>query len=167
MCTQPGVFSWNRFDPGSVMLLENLPPLSGNGADFGCGIGLLSRKILESKKIQELHLLDIDGRAIACAKKNITDTRARFYWDDLRETKSIPADLDFIVSNPPFHDGGHEDQSLGKAFLRKASELLRAGGVFWLVANRHLPYESILKEVFSQVNEKAQANGFKIYEAIK
>ena len=38
--TQPGVFSWDRIDPGSGLAADHLP-LSGRGADFGCGIGVL------------------------------------------------------------------------------------------------------------------------------
>ena len=30
--------------------------------------------------------------------------------------------------NPPFHDGGAEDQSLGKAFIQSAAKMLRKGG---------------------------------------
>jgi len=167
MHTQPGVFSWNRFDLGSQLLLEKMPPMVGKGADLGCGIGFLSREILKSPKVRELHLLEIDGRSILAVKKNILDPRAKFYWADLRTSNLIPSGLDFVVTNPPFHDGGVEDQSLGRDFLRQAAYLLRSGGICWIVANRHLPYESILKEVFSQVNQKAEANGFKIFEAIR
>lgn len=165
--TQPGVFSWNRVDIGTQMLIELMPDLTGRGADFGCGLGILAKKIFGSKKVQELHLVDIDGRAIACAKKNIQNPRAHFYWADIRKLESIPKGLDFIVSNPPFHDAGQEDQSLGQSFLKQAAKHLRVGGVFWLVANRHLPYEEVLREFFSEVREVNQANGFKIYEAIK
>ncbi|MGZ3650966.1 MAG: class I SAM-dependent methyltransferase [Bdellovibrionota bacterium] len=163
--TQPGVFSWNRLDPGSALLLEQLPPLTGTGADLGCGIGFLSRRILESRGVRELHLLDIDGRAISAARKNITDPRAHFHWGDLRTYSAIPVKLDFVVTNPPFHDGGAEDQNLGLAFLRQAAYLLRAGGVCWVVANRHLPYEALLQSVFQSVSLKAESSAFKIYEA--
>lgn len=163
--TQPGAFSWNRVDAGSALLLEHLPPLAGHGADLGCGLGVLARKILESKAVKRLHLLDIDGRAVRCARKNLPDARATFLWADLRESDEIPAQLDFVVSNPPFHDGGIEDQSLGLAFIQRASYLLKPNGVCWLVANRHLPYETMLRSVFSTVNPCAEAGGFKIFEA--
>jgi 16S rRNA (guanine1207-N2)-methyltransferase len=163
--TQPGVFSWNRVDPGTALLLENLPPFSGMGADLGCGIGLLSRKILKATGVRELHLLDLDGRAISCARQNLPDPRARFHWADLRAFGGIPTGLDFVVTNPPFHDGGAEDQDLGKAFLMQASYLLRAGGVCWIVANRHLPYEELLRSVFHRVAVRAESSAFKIYEA--
>jgi 16S rRNA (guanine1207-N2)-methyltransferase len=164
--TQPGVFSWNRVDPGSALLEQNLPPLSGRGADLGCGIGFLSRTILSSAKVQHLVLIDIDRRAIEMAERNIVDPRAEVRWADVRG--GIPlSGLDFVVMNPPFHDGGAEDQSLGQAFIRRAAEALRPGGICWLVANRHLPYEAVLKPLFRRVTPKIEAAGYKIYEAQK
>lgn len=163
--TQPGVFSWNREDQGSALLLEHLPPMAGSGADLGCGIGVLARKILGSSEVRELHLLDVDSRAIACARRNLPDQRVRFHWADLRDFAGIPANLDFVVTNPPFHDGGAEDHALGRAFLAQAAYLLRAGGVCWVVANRHLPYEELLRSVFLRVTLRAENGAFKIYEA--
>jgi len=32
--SQPGVFSWDRLDAGSALLMQHLPALSGRGADF-------------------------------------------------------------------------------------------------------------------------------------
>jgi len=65
--SQPGVFSWDRPDPGSVRLLEVLPALQGEGADLGCGIGLLARAVLASPKVTALVCADIDGRAVTIA----------------------------------------------------------------------------------------------------
>jgi 16S rRNA (guanine1207-N2)-methyltransferase len=164
--TQPGVFSWNRVDPGSALLEQHLAPLSGRGADLGCGIGFLSRAILASAKVEHLGLFDIDRRAVEMAKRNIDDPRAEFRWADIRG--GIPlGGLDFVVMNPQFHDGGMEDQGLGQAFIRRAAEALRPGGVCWLVANRHLPYEAVLKPLFRRVTPKMEAAGYKIYEAQK
>jgi 16S rRNA (guanine1207-N2)-methyltransferase len=163
--TQPGVFSWNRADPGSELLLAQLPALAGRGADLGCGIGFLSREILKSAAVRQLDLFDIDGRAIAAARRNLPDPRAHFHWADLRAPERLAGGLDFVVTNPPFHDGGTEDQSLGKTFLRQAAALLRGGGSLWLVANRHLPYEAALAELFAAVALKAEGSGFKVYEA--
>jgi len=163
--SQPGVFSWDRLDPGSELLLRNLPPLSGSGADFGCGIGWLSRQVLASPGVTSLTLIDLDRRAIDCARRNIQDERARFVWDDARKAAHELADLDFVVMNPPFHDGGQEDRALGQAFIRAAASAVRPGGALWLTANRHLPYEQVLSETFKQVRPVAEGAGYKIYEA--
>ena len=163
--SQPGVFSWNRIDPGSALLLEHLPALSGKGADLGCGIGLLARQVLASPKVAALTLIDIDRRAVEMAKRNIEDPRAAFVWADAR--RHDMTGLDFIVMNPPFHDGGREDQSLGQSFIQRAAAMLRNGGVLWLTANRHLPYEKTLKPLFRRVTPVADGGGYKIYQAQK
>ncbi|MCE3290946.1 MAG: methyltransferase [Caulobacter sp.] len=85
--TQPGVFSWDRIDAGTALLLNALPAFKGAGADFGCGIGLLANKVLERAAVAKLALVDIDRRAIEAARANVTDPRASFHWADLRGTK--------------------------------------------------------------------------------
>lgn len=162
--SQPGVFHWDRIDPGSSLLLEHLSGLAGRGADLGCGTGVLGRALLASPAVTELHGVDTDRRAIECARRNLDDPRCRLLWADAR-TAAAPEGLDFVVSNPPFHDGGQEDRALGQAFVRRAAQLLRKGGLFRLVANRHLPYEAPLTEAFGRFTVLAEANGFKVLEA--
>jgi 16S rRNA (guanine1207-N2)-methyltransferase len=163
--SQPGIFSWDRPDNGSRMLIRHLPSLKGIGADLGCGVGLLSLATLESPVLQRITLVDIDRRAIDAARRNVVDQRAEFTWGDVRQGMHDIQDLDFVVMNPPFHDGGAEDRTLGEAFIRRAAALLKPGGACWLVANRHLPYEANLKASFSKLRQVEQSNGFKIYEA--
>ena len=165
--SQPGVFSWDRLDPGSELLLQHLPALSGRGADFGCGVGWLSRAVLTSPAVAALTLIDIDRRAVECAEHNIVDSRASFVWADVRTAAKALSDLDFVVMNPPFHDGGQEDRRLGQAFIRAAADALRTGGRLWLTANRHLPYGAVLAEAFKAVTPVADGGGYKIYEARK
>ncbi len=97
---------------------------------------------------------------------NVTDPRATFEWADAR-TLDAAGDLDFIVTNPPFHDGGTEDKRLGQAFIQKAAAMLKKGGVMWLVANRHLPYEADLNAAFKRVRPVADSGGYKLFEAVK
>lgn len=165
--TQPGVFSWDRVDAGSALLLQHLPAFSGDGADFGCGIGVLSRAVLASPQVRALTLLDIDRRAIRAAQKNIVDARAAFIWADIRAAVLPSAALDFVVMNPPFHDTGIEDQSLGQYFIERAAAVLKTGGQCWLTANRHLPYEALLTKHFTRVRSVDVAHGFKIFNAEK
>ncbi len=164
--SQPGLFAWDRIDGGSALLAQHLPPLKGAGADLGCGYGALSTVVLRSPGVTALRLVDLDRRAIEAARRNVEDTRASFDWADVR-TLEAAGDLDFVVMNPPFHDGGAEDRRLGQAFIRKAAEMLGKGGVLWLVANRHLPYEAELKAAFKRVTPVTDGGGYKLFEAVK
>jgi 16S rRNA (guanine1207-N2)-methyltransferase len=121
---------------------------------------------LRSPTVTKLKLVDIDRRAIRAARQNIDDPRAKVWWADVR-TLEAKGDKDFVISNPPFHDGGAEDRRLGQAFIRKAAELLKKGGAAWIVANRHLPYEADLNAAFKRVRLVADESGYKLFEAVK
>ena len=174
--SQPGVFAWDRIDPGSSLLITTALiyqgvdlPIKGAGADLGCGIGLLGAVVLGDNqwpKVTSLRMIDLDRRAVEAARKNVTDPRATFEQADVR-TLPTEGDLDFIVTNPPFHDGGAEDKRLGQTFIRQASGMLKKGGTLWLVANRHLPYEAELNEAFKRVRMVADTGGYKVFEAVK
>lgn len=164
--SQPGIFAWNRIDPGSALLAQHVGPLTGAGADLGCGYGALATVALRNAAVTSLRLIDLDRRAIEAARKNVTDLRATFEWADAR-TLDAAGDLDFIVTNPPFHDGGTEDKRLGQAFIQKAAAMLKKGGLMWLVANRHLPYEADLNAAFKRVRPVADSGGYKLFETVK
>lgn len=163
--TQPGVFSWDRPDPGTALLLEVLPALEGRGADFGCGLGVLALCALQSPRVTDLELWDIDRRAISCARRNVSDPRALFRHADVRRSGGGQADLDFVLMNPPFHDAGREDRALGVAFIESAARRLKPGGACWVTANRHMPYEAALSSSFRDVRLAAETGSFKVYEA--
>ncbi len=163
--TQPGVFSWDRIDPGSALLAEALPPLLGRGADLGCGIGYLALKVLGEPAVTRAVLIDVDRRAIDCARANVVDPRVELRWADVRTGLDDITELDFVVMNPPFHVAGAQDHGLGQAFIRRAASSLRRGGVCWLVANRHLPYEATLAPLFSRVTPVRDQGGYKVFEA--
>ncbi|WP_156386405.1 methyltransferase [Aureimonas sp. Leaf454] len=163
--TQPGAFAFDRVDPGSALLLEHLPKLSGRGADLGCGIGILSRAVLRHPEVTALHGVDIDRRALAAARRNVEDARATFLWADALGPEAVPAGLDFVVMNPPFHEDGVENRALGQGFIARAHAALRPGGFLHMTANRHLPYEAVLSGLFKTVAMRAEGGGYKIFEA--
>jgi 16S rRNA (guanine1207-N2)-methyltransferase len=165
--SQPGLFNWDRIDPGSALLAAHLTDLKGAGADLGSGLGILAKAAFASPAVRTLTLIDIDRRAIEVSRRNVTDPRATFRWADVTKPHPSLTDLDFVIMNPPFHDGGVEDRALGLAFIRRAAEMLRTGGRCWLVANRHLPYEATIRQVFKRFDLRADAAGFKVYEAIR
>lgn len=169
--SQPGVFSWNRVDRGSELLSEFLPEeLIGVCGDFGCGYGYLSRRILERHQgIQEMVCADADYRALNLCKENLKNfsVRKRFVWEDLtRKCKSL-YDLDVIVMNPPFHKGRNTEAEIGRGFIATAREALRRGGHLYMVANRHLPYETLLRELFTESTMLHEREGYKVFFAVR
>lgn len=165
--SQPGIFSWDRIDAGTALLLERLPALNGRGADFGCGLGILAHGVLKSSAVTGIAVIDIDRRAVQAAQHNLDDPRLRFLWADVRAPNPDLVQLDFVVMNAPFHDAGTEDRTLALGFVKRAAEALRSGGVCWLIANRHLPYEATMAPLFKRVALKVETGGYKIYEAHK
>jgi 16S rRNA (guanine1207-N2)-methyltransferase len=171
--SRPGVFCWDRADVGSVLLAEALPPLQGKGADFGCGYGFLAAHILKhSPGIAELACIDADSRAVECCRLTLEKRGSRaglsFLWADITAPdEKLPAGLDWIVMNPPFHGGKAAQPQIGMAFIARAAACLRPGGTLWMVANAGLPYEKILAANFGQSAKLREDKGYKIYRAGK
>ncbi len=169
--SQPGIFGWNKIDKGSEILTRYIPQgVKGRGADFGCGYGFLSDHVLKtSSKVKHLHCIDADYRAVTCAEKNLQkyECDKTFLWRDLTQVQSDLKNLDFIVMNPPFHEGKMTDMSIGRKFIETAYQALRRGGRLWVVANAHLPYERLLEDQFFECTKHHEGGGFKVYEALK
>ena len=156
--TRPGVFSSDGPDHGSVMLAQALPQdLRGRVGDLGAGWGYLSRTILARSRVTHVDVVEAEATALDCARRNLPDPRAQFHWADARSFR--PEKLwSAVVMNPPFHNGREADPALGIGFIRAAHRGLAPDGVLWMVANRHLPYEPLLRDLF-RVIEVMQSDG--------
>ncbi|MBF9047957.1 methyltransferase [Rhodobacterales bacterium LSUCC0031] len=165
--TVPGGFSADGPDRGSELLVALVPQLTGRVADLGAGWGYVAGEILsEQEAITTLDLIEADHAMLTAAAANIDDPRARFHWADV--TRFSPeAAYDAIVANPPFHIGRHADPDLGRTFIAAAARMLKPNGRFFMVANRHLPYEDALKAAFGTGRLLGELEGYKIYEAAK
>jgi 16S rRNA (guanine1207-N2)-methyltransferase len=172
--SRPGVFAWDRIDAASELLASQLPnDLCGHGADLGAGFGYLSAEVLaRCPHATSLDLYEADARALELARSNLspvsihsTSPKLGYFWHDV--TTGLPHRYDFVVMNPPFHQGRADLPELGRAFIVAAADALVEGGRLWLVANRHLPYEAVLNERFGVVRAVTAERGFKVIEAIK
>ena len=163
--TRPGVFSADGPDPASVALAAHLPEkLPTRMVDLGAGWGWLSAELLKHPGLEVLHLVEADAVALDCARRNVTDPRAQFHWADALEFR-LREPVNGVVMNPPFHQGRAADPRLGAGFIRSAAALLTGAGRLWMVANRHLPYEQVLRECFADVSELGGDSRFKILTA--
>lgn len=172
--SRPGVFAWDRIDPGTALLAKHLPDtLSGHAADLGAGIGVLSVLLLaRCPHISSLDLYEAEARALDLARENLRHTqegggpKLDFFWHDVtRGLSSAPYDV--IVMNPPFHESRASRADIGQAFIREAARALKAGGSLYLVANRQLPYEATIREYFAKNEVLADEAGYKVIAATK
>ncbi len=163
--TLAGVFSADGPDPGSQALAAALPGRIGHRVvDLGGGWGWLAAQALTRTGVESLTLVEADHVALGCARRNLTDPRVRFLWADA--TAPLPGVVaDTVVMNPPFHAGRAGDPSLGAAFIAAAARILTPAGDLWMVANRHLPYETVLSRHFREVAEAGGTAAFKVLHA--
>ena len=107
--------------------------------------------------------------ALALSRSNLGEVQGvelQFHWHDV--SGGLPRqDYDFVVSNPPFHEGRVENPELGVSFIRAAAASLRDGGRLLMVANAHLPYEAALVQAFAGLRTLAEREGFKVIEAVR
>jgi 16S rRNA (guanine1207-N2)-methyltransferase len=163
--TQAGVYSDGAIDKGSAFLAEALPAkLPARMADVGAGWGYLTGAVLARDGVQSLDLIEAEALSLDCARLNITDARAQFHWADATQFKPQTG-YDGIVMNPPFHASRAADPGLGRSFIQAAARLLGSHGKLWMVANRHLPYETTLSECFRNVDMIAGNGAFKLFHA--
>ena len=165
--TAPGVFSADGIDPASRLLADHLPAKLGRHVvDLGGGWGYLSARALQGRdEIERLDLIEADHAALECARINLADARAVLHWEDATRWRPEAASVDAVITNPPFHSGRAADPELGHAFIRAAAEMLKPRGALWLVANRHLPYEAVMRTRFTHVEEVAGDARFKVLHA--
>lgn len=171
--SRPGLFAWNRVDPASALLASHLPDsLGGRVADIGAGYGYLACEMLRRcANVSAIDLYEAEARAIEPARINTAAVLAEthrnipvgVFWHDVR--RGLPHRYDVIVSNPPFHQGRADQPELGIAFIDAAARALNPEGRFWMVANRHLPYEATLGARFRELKTVDIRDGFKVFLA--
>ncbi|MEL6607768.1 MAG: methyltransferase [Pseudomonadota bacterium] len=165
----PGVFSADGIDPGSLALAEVMPErMEGRVIDLGAGWGYLSA-VAQYRGAEFVDLVDSNADALMCAQRNVEPERAAFHWHDAT-TWEHRAQADFVIMNPPFHEGRKGNPDLGRAFIAAAARCLKPRGSLWMVANRHLPYEDALAAHFGKVEPvdgPPGSQGFKLFHATR
>lgn len=166
--TAPGMFSADRIDAGSKLLVGNLPEkIGGAVADFCAGWGYLAAELaLRHAKITTLDLYEADFASLEAARRNVvvTSVTPRFFWQDLL-SEEVRYRYDLIVMNPPFHQHRAAEPDIGQGMIKAAAIALKPGGQLYMVANRQLPYERTLAQAFSSHTEIARDGLFKVLKA--
>jgi len=164
--TASGVFSPDRLDKGTEVLLANSPeaPPGGDFLDIGCGWGAISLSLALQSPHARIWALDVNERALDLVRR----TAASLGLDNIRAVtaEQIPPDVRFrtIRSNPPIRIGKPALHDLLETWLPR----LDIGSDAFLVVQKNLGSDSLhrwmdqtLPEDFA-VHRHAMAKGFRV-----
>jgi 16S rRNA (guanine1207-N2)-methyltransferase len=139
--TDSGMFSPDRIDAGTRVLLEAAPPPPAEGAllDLGCGYGPIALTLASRSPSAKVFGVDINERALAIAERNASAA----HLDNVRFIKADELDpalrFDAIWSNPPIRIGKPALHDLLATWLDR----LTPTGTAHLVVQKHLGSDSL------------------------
>jgi len=160
----PGVFSQQKLDIGTALLLKNLPnDMKGNILDFGCGAGVISSFIGKKYSNIELNLLDVSALALTSAKETLAlnDLSGKVFASN--SLSHVEGKFDHIVSNPPFHQGIKTHYQATEEFLKGIKQHTKKQGYITIVANSFLRYKPIMEQSIGTTQIVTNKQGFAIY----
>ena len=142
--TDSGIFSPDRLDPGTRLLLLEAPPISAAERrilDLGCGWGAIACVTGLRSPGAEVMAVDVNARALALTARNAAASGATNVRVAHPDDVDPAARFDRILSNPPIR--------VGKAALRELLaawfDRLNPGGRAHLVVHRHLGSDSLAR----------------------
>jgi len=158
--TDNGVFSKERLDFGTRVLLENLPldNLTDNILDVGCGYGIIS---IVLSKITDCNVegIDINRRALHLATMNMQKNNAyniSFYESDCYQ--AVNGKYKTIITNPPIRAG----KKVVYDIIIGAKDYLLKDGVLYFVIRKEHGMKSLLRDIELYYNTQiiGKKNGF-------
>jgi 16S rRNA (guanine1207-N2)-methyltransferase len=167
--TDAGVFSRDRIDFGSVLLIETME-IAADAAvlDVGCGYGPIG--ITAAKLAQRGHvtMIDVNERAVELARRNAAANGIRNVDILVSDLYSAVQDkqFDVILTNPPIRAG----KEIVHRIFTEGHERLKEGGVLWVVIQKKQGAPSAFKklqETYAEVEEVERSKGYFIYKARK
>lgn len=163
-----GVFSKDRVDFGSNVLLQNLPVFNDESIlDMGCGYGTIGLSIAKAFPKTNVLMCDVNRRAIELTNTNIMLNRisnATVIESNCYE--KIDSKVDVIISNPPIRAG----KKVVYDICLNAVNYLNDNGVAFYVVQKKQGAETLIKnmkDVFSFVEIVDKRNGYFIIKGQK
>jgi 16S rRNA G1207 methylase RsmC len=166
LTTAGGVFSPDRLDAGTAVLLANTPPPppSGHVLDLGCGWGPIALSLALDAPLTTVWGVDVNERALDLLRRNAADLGL----DNVNAVTpdDVPSDISFrtIRSNPPIRVGKHELHGLLERWLPRLDERSDA----WLVVQRNLGSDSLQRWIAAtfdrgySVHRAATGRGYRV-----
>jgi 16S rRNA (guanine1207-N2)-methyltransferase len=167
--TDAGVFSGDRIDRGTELLLEalDLGPCELI-LDLGCGYGAIGIVAARLSAGAHVILTDVNERAVALARKNVAANgvgNAEVRAGDLY-APVVGLAFDHILCNPPIRAG----RGVVDRIVAEAPAHLLEGGRLWLVARTRQGADSLrrrMADAFGSAEIVKRGGGFKVLRATK
>ena len=145
MYSDNGVFSKDRFDYGTRVLLENIDinNLSGKVLDLGCGTGVVGLILGTFNKNISIDMVDVNLRALELASENIklNNLGNSIFHSDVYS--NVIDKYDYIITNPPIRAG----KDVIRRFLLGAKDYLTDKGSLYFVMRKDHGVKSMIKEL--------------------
>ena len=142
-----GVFSKEKLDFGTRLLLENLPlkDMRGDILDLGCGYGVVS--IILSRFIDaKFDAVDVNKRALQLFEMNIKlnkSTNINYFESNCYDSIDKDKLYDYIITNPPIRAG----KEIVYKMLRGAKEHLKKDGYLYFVMRKDHGAKTAIKDI--------------------
>lgn len=140
-----GVFSKDRFDYGTRLLLDSIDisKLSGNVLDLGCGIGVVGIIFGTINKNINIDMIDINERALSLVRDNLSlnKVKANVFSSDVYS--NVNKKYDYIITNPPIRAG----KEVVRKFLLGGFDYLSDNGMLYFVMRKDHGVKSMIKEL--------------------
>ena len=163
--TDAGVFSKGELDPGTRLLLDALPDMTGDVLDVGCGWGAIGVAVAKAYPDCRVTMLDVNRRALALCRENAQRNRVEVVCLESDGLAAVAGQrFDAVITNPPIRAG---KQVIYRMFADAAGQL-NPGGALYLVIRRQQGAESCvkyLKTIFSGVEKLDKSNGYWVLKA--
>ncbi|HEY8396165.1 MAG TPA: class I SAM-dependent methyltransferase [Bacilli bacterium] len=141
-----GVFSKNRVDFGTALLLNSLPEDLNNKKilDVGCGYGAIGLSVAKVYPLAHIEMTDVNLRALELAKRNALENGLKnvtIFASNLYE--NVASRFDLIISNPPIRAG----KDIVHGIVEGAKEHLNPEGELWVVIQKKQGAPSLLRKL--------------------
>lgn len=146
LLTDAGVFSKDKVDYGSEVMIRALPALSGNVLDLGCGYGVIGISIALLNPDTNVLMADINERAAGLARLNIEKNNVKNASVCISDGfTDIDGTFSAIVSNPPIRVGKNVIYPL----FEQSIDYLAPGGSLYLVIQKKQGAKSAADKLMS------------------